>query len=100
MIEEVDAVRAQARECGVADGTDTFGSAVLAFCRIAILEAKFGCNHNLIAHGRQSLSDKFLIREGAVCLRGVEEGDAALVGVTEQLNRLDTIPDTFSRVLL
>ena len=44
------------------------------------IEPELGCDGDLVAEGRERLSDKLFVRIGAVHLGGVEERDAFVVG--------------------
>jgi DNA-binding transcriptional LysR family regulator len=79
LVEQVDAVGAQALQEASQTGADALRPAVLALGGIALLEAELGGDDDLVAHRRQRFADQLLVREGAVGLGGVEEGDAALV---------------------
>ena len=89
LVEEVDAVGAQAAQRGLDDALDRSGRLSSPFAtRRPEVEAELRRDHDLIAHRRERLTDELLVREGAVDLGGVEEGDAALTGVADQLDRL------------
>ena len=59
------------------------------------IESELGGDDDLFAEGREGLADEFLIGEGAVDLRGVEEGDAALDGGTEKRDHLVLFRERF-----
>src|SRR5271167_1899044 len=67
---------------------DALGPTVHTCLGIAILEAKLGSNHDLVAHWRECLAHHLLIREGAVGFRGVKESHTALERVPNQRNSL------------
>src|SRR5581483_5192282 len=89
LVEEVDVVGAESPEHGVDDLADVFGPAVeaspLAGGRIDREPELRGDDH-LVAHRGERFADKFFVDEGAVGLGGVEEGDPAVDGVTDQLD--------------
>src|SRR5215212_4247440 len=88
LVEEVDAVGLQAPERLLGDPTDPLGPAVEALLRIAVLEAELRRDYDLVPERGERLAHDLLVRVGAVCLRGVEKGDAALVGRPDQRDRL------------
>src|SRR5215213_2248771 len=88
LVEEVDAVGLQAPERLFGDPTDPLGPAVEARLRIGVLEAELRRDHDLVPERSERLAHDLLVGVGAVCLRGVEEGDAALVGRADQRDRL------------
>ena len=54
--------------------------------RLAECMAELGCDHDLVPERGKGLADNVLILVGAVCLGGVEEGDATLDGSADQLD--------------
>ena len=64
-----------------------FRPPLLARLRIDV-EAELGGDHHLVAEGRERLAHQLLVRERAVDLGGVEEGDAALDGRPDQRDHL------------
>src|SRR6516164_1225989 len=86
LIEEIDAVGFEPLERGLGNLPDALRPAVQPGGGVAILEAKLRGDHDLVAERSQGFADKFLVRERAVGLRGVEEGYAALDGRPDQRN--------------
>ena len=80
LIEQVDASVLSRLQRGLGDLPDVLRPAVQADVRERPAEcvAELGRDHDLVAERRQRLADQFLVRERAVGLGGVEEGDAAL----------------------
>ena len=77
---------------GLGDLLDVLGPAVHAAlpgldARVEV-EAELGGDHDLVADRRERLADQLLVRERAVGLGGVEEGDAALDGGADQRDHL------------
>jgi hypothetical protein len=50
----------------------------MRFARGVELEAEFRGDDDLVAHGSESLADKFLIHERTIHLRGIEQRDATI----------------------
>ena len=84
LVVEIDDVGPEALERSLATCLDVLRAAV-ELRRHARLEiAELGGNHHLIAKGSKRFAHEFLVRERTVELGGVEEGDAALHGCTDQ----------------
>jgi hypothetical protein len=50
------------------------------------VEAELGGDDDLVADGREGFADEELVGEGAVDFGGVEEGDAAVDGLVEEVD--------------
>ncbi len=93
LVKQVNGIYPQSLQGGLGHLTDALGATVRAFLwgRFAVrtrLEAEFGGNGHLILKWFQNLADEFLIREGAIDLRRVKEGHAALDGLMEEGDHL------------
>ena len=92
LIEEVDGVDPEPLERGLGHLLDVLGPAVRGRpTRLAVgveLEPELGGDHHLPAEGGQRFAHQLLVRERAVDLGGVEEGDAALDGRPDQRDHL------------
>ncbi len=90
LIEQIDAISAEAFQRGVGDLLDMLRPAVDAELRhfAAELVAELGRDHDPVAERGQRLADDFLVLVGTVCLGGIEEGDAALHGRADQADRV------------
>ena len=90
LIEQIDDIGLQALERGFGDRLNVLRPAVqaplLARLRIEI-EAEFGGDDHMVAKGGQSLADELLVHEWAIDFGGIEEGDAALDGQSDQFDR-------------
>ena len=91
LVEEDDAIGAQALQRGVGDGADVFRPAVEAAGEDTARKAELGGDDHLVAKRRQRLADHLLVDERAVGFGGVEEGDAAFEGGADQGDRLMAI---------
>ena len=89
LVEEVDDLDAEALERPFHRLADLFGPAVHSrHLAVDDVEAELGGDHHPVADRPQRLADDLLVGEGAVDFRRVEEGDAALRRVADQLDRL------------
>ena len=77
LVEQINAVRSEPAQRSLHDLADSLRPAVQAIAHIAVLEAKLGGDHDLIAHRGQRVANHLLVQR-AIGLGGVEEGDAAL----------------------
>ncbi|GAA4343983.1 hypothetical protein GCM10023165_26810 [Variovorax defluvii] len=82
LVVEVDAVGLQALERFLDHAADALGPAVQAV-RAVNLEAELGGDGDVVAHRAQRFGHEFFVHVGTIDLGGVEEGDAALVGVAD-----------------
>jgi hypothetical protein len=77
LIEQIDALHTQPAQRVLDRRPDVLRPAVQPGAAAAVEgEPELGGDDRLLAHGSQSLADELLVAEGAVHLRGVEEGDA------------------------
>ena len=92
LVQQVDVIRLQATQAAIDGSPDVFRTAVCPATALAGLqidiEAELGGNHNLVADRGKRLAEKNLIREGSIGLRRVKQGDALVVGETDQLDHL------------
>ncbi|CAB3778538.1 hypothetical protein LMG28614_00643 [Paraburkholderia ultramafica] len=86
LAEQVDAIGFEALERRFGDHADALGTTVERPLRVAVLEAEFGGDHDLVAKRRHRFADQFLVDERAVALGGVEESDALLEGGLNQFD--------------
>jgi hypothetical protein len=93
LVEQVDAIGAESFQRRIGDRPDVLRSAVHTNVRERAAEcvAKLGCDYDLIAEGGEGFAHDFLVPIGAVCLGGVEEGDAALDRQPDQSDRVTSI---------
>src|SRR4249919_250042 len=84
LVEQVDAIGAQALQRGVRRQADSFRTAVHALRGIAVRKTKLGGKHYTVSNGCQGLAHKLLVRALAVSFCSVEEGHAALERVADQ----------------
>ena len=88
LIEEIDPIGPEALQRGFRDRLDVLRAAVQAAAALACgrvdVEAELRRDHDPIADGRKGLADQFLVGEGPIDLRGVEESHAALDGRPDQ----------------
>jgi len=55
------------------------------------VEAELRGNHNLVADRLERLAHQFLVRERAIRLSRIEQGHAAAMGGTDQVDHLDLV---------
>ncbi|MNT34251.1 hypothetical protein D3C72_1702220 [compost metagenome] len=97
LVQQVDAVSSQAFQRGFHHGANALGAAVETLLRITVLEAELGGDDHLVAHGLQGFAHHLLV-QGAVGFGGIEEGDPAREGVTDQFNPSGTVqPGTVAK---
>src|SRR3546814_210171 len=88
LVEEVDRVDAEPLERAFARGAGVGGRAVDAGDLLALEpEAEFGRDDQPVALALDRLAEQFLVREGAIDLRGVEEGDAKVDRAVDRARR-------------
>ena len=82
LIEQIDAIGPEPLQGGLGDLSDVLRPAVEAELAELLAECmtELGRDHDLVAERGEGLADNFLILVRAVCLGGIEEGDAALDG--------------------
>jgi hypothetical protein len=85
LVQQVDAVGAQALQRGLDHSTDALWAAVHARTDEAVLEAELGRDHHLVAHRGQGLAHHLLVQP-TVGFGSVEEGHAALDGLADELH--------------
>jgi len=79
LVEQVDRVGPESLQRSLDAALDCLGSAVKAAAVVALqVESELGRDHDLLAYGDECFADEFFVRERAIDLCGVEEGDAAL----------------------
>ncbi len=95
LVEQVDAVGLQALERSLRHRLDALGTAVGAAparARLQVdVEAELGGDDDLIADRLESFADQLLVRERTVGLGGVEECDAAIMRVVDELDHLGLV---------
>jgi hypothetical protein len=69
---------------------DVFGLAVKG-AAILVVEAKLGCDSDLIANRRERFSDKFFVCIWAVDFSCIEECDPFVVGCANDLDAFDRV---------
>lgn len=77
LVQQVDAVRAQAAQRFLHDATDALRPAVQPAAGLRVREAELGRDHDLVPDRLQRLAQEVLVGAGAVHLGRVEEGDTA-----------------------
>ena len=98
LVEEVDAVGAEAGQHGVGDADDVVGAAVEAGgagagLRIDV-EAEFGGDDDVVADGGEGGADEVFVGPGAVGFGGVEEGDAEVVRAADDADGVGAVGDS------
>ena len=89
LVEQVDAVGLEPLERRLRHLPDVLGSAVERhLLPVLDLEPELGSDHHPVSDGGESLSDQFFVRERAVDLGGVEEGDPEIDGRADELDPL------------
>ena len=86
LIEQVDRFDAQAAQRVLGDLTYAGGLAVEAVRSRLEVVAKLGGDGDIAPEGLKRLADQLFIREGAIDLRGIEEGYAPLDRRAHKLN--------------
>ncbi len=84
LIEQIDAVGAQAFQGRFGDGADVFRSAVHAFIDVAFAEAELGGQDDVIAERLHSLAQQVFVGALGIGFGGVEKGDAAIKRCADQ----------------
>jgi hypothetical protein len=90
LVKQVDIVRLQALQHPLGRGPDVIGAAVLATQplsgqRVDVM-AELGGDHDVFAEWRQRFANEFLVAEGSIIFRCVEERDASLDGRADDGN--------------
>ena len=95
LVEEVDVVRAEALERGLADAPDVFRAAVQTRDPSGGIDAKaeLGRDDDTLAVGAEGAPQQPLVGVGPVDLGGVEEGDAEFERPANGGNRLGLVAD-------
>ena len=87
LVKEIDPIGPEAPKRGFCDRPDMLGAAAqaapFAGGRVDV-EAELRCNRHPVAKRRQGLADQFLVGEGPIDLRGVEEIHPAFDGRPDQ----------------
>jgi len=95
LVIEVDRVDPKPLERAFDDLLDVLGPTVertpVRFIFGGGFEPELRGNHHLPAEWSERLADELLVRERSVKLRGVEEGDAALHGGSQERDRLPLV---------
>src|SRR5689334_125826 len=78
LVKQIDYIGAQALQSLVRDLTNALGPAIGGLRRVTVAETELRRDHDVTAHGFQSLTDNFLVDEGPISLSRVKEGHAAL----------------------
>ena len=90
LIVEIDAVGPETFQRFIDDPPDALRPAVQAV-RAIDLEAELRGDGDLVADRRERLTDEFLVDVGSVNFRGVEECDAAFIGIANHPNALGPV---------
>src|SRR5215217_6822396 len=90
LIVEIDAIGPEALQRFLDDAPDALRPAVQSV-RAIDLEAELGSDGNLVADWSERLADQLLVDIGTVDFRRVEERDAALVGIANQMDGLGPV---------
>src|SRR6266536_4541137 len=97
LIEQVDAVRAEALEHAVDGQLDMAGAAVDSWAPLTGLkidvEAELGCDHHPISERRDALAENALDLMRAVRLGRIEEGDAPVERSPDDVEHLGSARD-------
>jgi hypothetical protein len=91
LIEEINAVRAEALQRFFGHLPNSIGPAVESEFLAPFLKAKLCSDYHIISDGAQSLPDDFFICERAICLGCVKVGDPSFVGGPQKRHCLATI---------
>jgi hypothetical protein len=91
LIEQIDAIRAQALQRLIGHPPDAFGAAVQALAGVSVAKAELGRDHDLVAHRFQRFPDHAFVDEGPVGFCRVEEGDPAFEGGADEFDRVGGI---------
>ena len=86
LVEEVDYVRPKPRQRFFRDLTDAFGPTVSTFRWNAVLEAKLGCDDDVLTYQFQSLAYDFFVQTWAICLGSIEEGHTTVIRCANDLD--------------
>lgn len=100
LVVQVDAVRAQALQAGLAGLLDVLGASVHDHLAVLELVGELGRQEDLVAAARllEPPAEELLVREGPVDVRRVPEGDAQVRGPRQHLERLLVVLPAEGRV--
>ena len=99
LVEEIDAVGLQSLERCFGDVTNMRGAAVHARHGLAILEAEFGGDNDLVPERGEGFTDDLFVRKGAIRLSCVKKRYASIKGRSDEIHgMLPRLRGTVSKV--
>jgi len=88
LIKQIDAIGSQPLQRRLGYFLDVLWPAIETTTCIFKVKTKFGCDMNFVADRRERFSDKFFACIWAVNFSGIKQGDAFLMGCTNDLDAL------------
>ena len=91
LVQQIDAVGAEAPERAIDGSLDVLGAAVQTTSAAFNVEAELRRDPDAVANRRERFPDKLLARVRPVHFGGIEERDASLMGFAQESNALASV---------